>query len=113
MSVARWTQVNRTEQIVAAYAAGEAVEQVGKRLGISTGDVLRVVAQESAPGYGLSGEPKWPAATDAPHIYRSALPVASRKASTAMIRRFISRSSTRPSFWNIEPMCFSTARSLM
>jgi hypothetical protein len=40
-------------------------------------------------------------------------PVASRKASTAMIRRFISFSSMMPSFWNIEPMCFSTARSLI
>lgn len=40
-------------------------------------------------------------------------PVASRRASTAMIRRFISStSSARPSFWKIEPMCFSTARSL-
>jgi hypothetical protein len=42
-----------------------------------------------------------------------AAPVASRKASTAMIRRFSSFSSMMPSFWNIEPMCFSTARSLI
>ena len=30
-----------------------------------------------------------------------------------MTRRLVSCSSTSPSFWNTEPMCFSTARSLM
>ena len=30
-----------------------------------------------------------------------------------MTRRLDWRSSTRPSFWNTAPMCFSTARSLM
>jgi hypothetical protein len=42
--------VNHEEQIVAAYAAGETVAHIGKRMGASTDDVLRVVAQETAPG---------------------------------------------------------------
>ena len=54
-----------------------------------------------------------PDALDAQATCQAAGPVASRKASTAIIRRFTSRSSARPSFWKIEPMCFSTARSLM
>jgi hypothetical protein len=40
--------VNRDEQIVAAYAAGEAVDQISRRLGVPAGDVLRVVEQETA-----------------------------------------------------------------
>ena len=39
--------------------------------------------------------------------------MASRYASTAITRRLTSASWTSPSFWNTEPTCFSTARSLM
>jgi hypothetical protein len=60
VSVARWAQVNRGKQIVAAYAAGEAVEQIGKRLGVSTDDILRVVAEETASGTAASPTPRDP-----------------------------------------------------
>jgi hypothetical protein len=42
--------VNREDQIVAAYADREAVGQIAGRMGISTDDVLHVVAQEAASG---------------------------------------------------------------